>query len=93
MTKPGIGSVGDDSHLTTCASAAGRAAAAADQGESYTAAAEALTPREQQALVRRGASTDCWSTTFEQQELCGGLRAPLETSDGDHWHRCLGANR
>jgi len=39
-------------YLTTCASATGRAAAAADQSESYTAAAEALTPRQQQALFR-----------------------------------------
>jgi len=37
--------------LTTCASAAGRAAAAADQVQTYLAAAEALTPRQQQALV------------------------------------------
>jgi hypothetical protein len=38
--------------LTACASAAGRAAAAADQVQRYRAAAEALTPRQQQALVR-----------------------------------------
>ena len=37
--------------LTTCASAAGRAEAAADQLQKYPAAAEALTPRQQQALV------------------------------------------
>jgi len=37
----------------TCASAAGRAAAAAGQlHQRYRAAAEALTPRQQQALVR-----------------------------------------
>jgi hypothetical protein len=45
--------VGEPRLLTTRASAAGRAEAAADQGQRYPAAAEALTPRQQQALVRR----------------------------------------
>jgi len=44
--------------LTRCASAAGRAEAAADQlGQRYPAAAEVLTPRQQQALVRRRGGT------------------------------------
>src|SRR6266508_2012280 len=43
--------------LTPCASAAGRAEAAADQlSQRYFAAAEALTPRQQQARVRRRAA-------------------------------------
>jgi hypothetical protein len=42
---------------TTCASAAGRAEAAAFQvGQRCPAAAKALTPRQQQALVRRPAT-------------------------------------
>jgi len=39
-------------YLTTCASAAGRAAAAANHQRERYRAAEALTPRQQQALVR-----------------------------------------